>query len=365
MPASGLSAKCIAPTRAQRTRFGEVPRYDEGLYDLGGGVYAWMVPNGSWGESNAGLVVGDQESLLIDTLWDVRTTRVMLEAMLPVMGRTMLSTVVNTHADGDHFWGNQLVAKAKIITSAASRKEMAHHTPAAMAKFAGVGRLASALPFPGAKQIGHWFQAMCAPYAFDEVVHTPANLTFTGNQSLRLSGREVRLIEVGPAHTQGDLMVHLPDVGILFAADILFLGSTPVMWAGPVENWLSALDLILELDVDTIVPGHGPLTDKEGVKLVIAYWELAATEARKRFASGIPPVEAACGIVSSPAFRESPFADWDSPERMMTNVHVLYRHFRGNTRPLSTLQVVNILRKQALLAHAFPEGRPASMRLEG
>ncbi|MGI9383367.1 MAG: MBL fold metallo-hydrolase [Methyloligellaceae bacterium] len=365
MQASGLSAKCIAPTGARQTRFGETPRFDEGLYDLGGGVYAWMVPNGSWGESNAGLVVGAEESLLIDTLWDVRATRDMLEAMLSVMGQTMLTTVVNTHADGDHFWGNQLVAKAKIITSAASREEMDHHKPAAMAKFAQVGRLASALPFPDAQKIGHWFQAMCAPYAFDEVVHTPANLTFTGHQSLELSGRKVRLIEVGPAHTQGDLMVHIPDLGILFAGDILFIGSTPVMWAGPVENWLKALDLILELDVDTIVPGHGPLTDREGVKQVIAYWELTVREARKRFDSGIPPVEAACGIVSSPAFRESPFTEWDSPERMMTNVHVLYRHFRGNTRPLSTLQVVNILRKQALLAHAFPEGRPASMRFGG
>ena len=365
MQASGRSAKCIAPTGARRTRFGEEPLFEEGLYDLGSGVYAWMVPNGSWGEANAGLVVAARESLLIDTLWDVRATRDMLGAMLGVMGETMLTTVVNTHADGDHFWGNQLVAKAKIITSAASRREMDHHTPAAMAKFARLGRLASALPFQDTKRVGHWFQAMCAPYAFHEVVHTPANLTFAGTQSLELSGRKVHLIEVGPAHTQGDLLVHIPDAGVLFASDILFIGSTPVMWAGPVENWLKALDLILGLDVHTIVPGHGPLTDKEGVAQVKAYWELTAREARKRFDSGIPPVAAACGIVSSPAFRDSPFVDWDSPERMMTNVHVLYRHFRGDTRPLTTLQVVNILRKQALLAHALPEGRPASMRLGG
>ena len=78
MQASGLAAKCIAPTGANATRFGEAPLYQEGLYDLGRGVYAWMVPNGSWGEANAGLFVTAQESLLIDTLWDVRSTRVIV-----------------------------------------------------------------------------------------------------------------------------------------------------------------------------------------------------------------------------------------------------------------------------------------------
>jgi len=44
------------------------------------------------------------------------------------------------------------------------------------------------------------------------------------------------------------------------------------MWAGPVENWLAALDQILEMDVETIIPGHGPITDKNGVQQVKAYW---------------------------------------------------------------------------------------------
>ena len=61
----------IAGTGAQRTRYQEIPHYAEGLYDLGQGVYAWMVPNGSWGESNAGLITGDGESLLVNTIVNV------------------------------------------------------------------------------------------------------------------------------------------------------------------------------------------------------------------------------------------------------------------------------------------------------
>ena len=49
------------------------------------------------------------------------------------------------------------------------------------------------------------------------------------------------------------------------AGDILFIDSTPLIWAGPVSNWIKACDLITAMDVDTIVPGHGPITDKKGV----------------------------------------------------------------------------------------------------
>jgi hypothetical protein len=64
-----------------RSLHGAPARYAGGLADLGRGVWAWLQPNGGLGESNAGLVVGTGESLLIDTLWDLPLTRRMLEAM--------------------------------------------------------------------------------------------------------------------------------------------------------------------------------------------------------------------------------------------------------------------------------------------
>lgn len=356
-------SKLIAPTGAKRTRFGAVPRYEEGLYDLGRGVFAWLVPNGSWGEANAGLVTGGGASLLIDTLWDLRQTRAMLAAMAPILAEAPLATLVNTHADGDHFWGNELVAGVDSVTSDASRAEMAHTRPGAMLAFERLGKTLTALPHTAARKVGHYFKAMCAPYAFAEVTHTPATLTFSGELELDIGGRAVRLIEVGPAHTEGDLMVHVPDARVLYTGDVLFVGSTPVMWAGPVENWLRALDRILALDVDVIVPGHGPITDKEGVRLMRRYWHFVIAEARCRLAEDATPMAAARAIVMSPAFRAQPFAQWDSPERIVTNVHLLYRHWRGKAAPLSVPAKLNILRKQALLAHELFGAEPASMRL--
>ncbi|MGE0611763.1 MAG: MBL fold metallo-hydrolase, partial [Hyphomicrobiales bacterium] len=242
-----MSFQCIAPTGARRTRFGEHPRYAEGLYDLGGNAYAWMVPNGSWGESNAGLVVGGGQSLLIDTLWDPLLTDAMLQAMEPLTRAAPVAILVNTHADGDHFWGNQRLPKADSITSEAARREMRRHRPGAMLSFGRLGRMLKGLPFRRARRVGQYFAAMCAPYAFAQVVHMPAKRGFSGRLALDVGGRAVHLIEVGPAHTEGDLVVHVPDASLVYTGDVLFVGSTPVMWAGPLSNWLAGLDRIESL----------------------------------------------------------------------------------------------------------------------
>lgn len=354
---------CIAPTGAKRTRFREDPAYEEGLWDLGQRLYAWMVPNGSWGESNSGLVIGDRQSLLIDTLWDLRHTQTMLDAIEPLLREAPLHTLVNTHADGDHFWGNQLIGKhVETITSAAARAEMDLHKPSSMLAFARLGTVLKQIPVGPAQRVGHWFSSMCLPYSFDEVTHTPASETFEGTVWREVGGRRLQLIEVGPAHTTGDLMVYVPDAKTLYAGDILFVGSTPVMWAGPVENWLKALDLILDLDVDTIVPGHGPLTGKDGVRALKTYWEYVQGATLRCFEKKLSAKKAAYQIVASDEFRALPFAQWDSPERMMTNVHLLYRQFRGLTGHLSVPAKVNLMRKQALLAHTLPDASPTIMR---
>lgn len=86
-----------------------------GLHELQDRCYAYLQPDGGWGWSNAGLVVGDGASLLIDTLFDLRMTAAMLEAMAPVREAAPIATVVNTHANGDHCYGNQLVSGAEIV----------------------------------------------------------------------------------------------------------------------------------------------------------------------------------------------------------------------------------------------------------
>ncbi len=357
-----VDCPCIVPTGAEVTRFGEPPLYKEGLYDLGEEVYAWMVPNGSWGESNAGLIVGSDSSLLVDTLWDHYYTRQMLDAMKECTIEAPITTLVNTHADGDHFWGNHLLRDVDIIASEASLNDMDHHVPKQMGLFRTVGTVLSYMPTKPLRQAGHWMRTMTKPYAFNEVIHTKAKRSFSGRMTLDIGGRQVELIEVGPAHRPGDAIVYVPDAKVLFSADILFIGCTPVMWQGPVENWIKALDLILDLDVEKIVPGHGPITNKDGVQQVKDYWEFVSKAARARYDEGKTEAEAAEEIIFSDEFRSKPFIKWDSPERMMTNCHTLYRHYRRDKKPMKPLQIINMMRKQAGLANMLPDASPRCMR---
>src|SRR5436309_2500182 len=84
-------------------------------------------------------------------------------------------------------------------------------------------------------------------------------------------------------------------------------------------------DLILSLDVDTIVPGHGPITDKQAVSEIKGYFEYIFDEARKRYETGMPAFEAAKDI---PLDR---YASWTDGERIVVNVAAIYRELSGDT----------------------------------
>jgi cyclase len=285
-------------------------RYRKGLHDLGDGCFAWLQPDGSWGWSNAGLVRDGDASLLVDTLFDLHLTREMLAAMRRVTDAAPIRTLVNTHANGDHCWGNELVGGAEIIASRACAEEMGQLQPDTLAALVASDSLGEA---------GAFFRRAFGAFDFRGITLTPPTRTFDGELTLHVGAREVRLIEVGPAHTRGDVLVHLPAERAIFTGDILFIGGTPIVWEGPIANWVAACDRILALDVATIVPGHGPITDKRGVEDVKRYLEFVLREARVRYEAGLSAEEAAADIALGA------FASWTDRERIAVNVQTAYR----------------------------------------
>src|SRR5689334_2676932 len=150
-----------------------MPAYSRGLHELGNQCYAYLQPDGSWGWSNAGLVVGDGASLLIDTLFDLKLTAAMLDAMAPVRAAAPISTVVNTHANGDHCYGNELVKGAEIVASTATAHEMTEVPPAMLA-----GMNAA----PGA--VGELFRSFFGAFDFRGIELTLPTRTFDGQLDL-------------------------------------------------------------------------------------------------------------------------------------------------------------------------------------
>lgn len=305
-----------------------------GLHPLANGAWAWLAPGGGWGWSNAGLIVDGEESMLVDTLFDLVLTSEMLRKMRDAEPLAKhIDTLINTHANGDHCHGNVLVSGAEIIASTASALEMTELTPETMAEL-----MAQAGEF-GA--VGKYFQHCFGEFNFDGIPFTPPTRTFDGELDLRVGDKSVKLIEVGPAHTRGDVLVHVPGDSVVFTGDILFIESTPIIWQGPVINWIKACELIEDMNADLIVPGHGPITDKHGVVKVRQYLQFVHDQARIRYDEGMGAQEAAKDI------ELSEYSAWSDPERIAVNVDSLYREFAGED---ARTDVLDLMARMAELA---------------
>ncbi|MDW3218995.1 MAG: MBL fold metallo-hydrolase [Acidimicrobiales bacterium] len=283
--------------------------YTRGLHELGDGLFTWLLPNGSWGWSNAGLVAGDERSLLVDTLFDLKLTQEMLDGLKAVTSTRPISTLVNTHANGDHCWGNELVTGAEIIATDACAAEFDEMPPSMTQQL-----LSTAWGDPVVEE----YMAVFAAFRFDDITLTPPSRTFSSELTITLDDRQIHLLEVGPAHTQGDLIVHVPDASTVFTGDIVFVNGTPLWWAGPLDGYIRACDVILALGADTVVPGHGPVTDNDGVRRVKAYLEFVRAEGTLRHAAGMSAVDAARDIDLGE------FGECTDAERIVTNLHSLY-----------------------------------------
>lgn len=292
--------------------------FADGLRDFGNGSFAFMQPDGSWGLSNAGLVTDGGEALLIDTFFDLVHTQKMLDGFAHASD-AKIRTVFNTHHNGDHCYGNALVEGAEIVATEAAAVAMAAESPALLA---GMMKAAPALGLTG-EYIVHCF----GRFDFDGIAPKLPDTTFKGRTTRQVGTKTIELIEVGPAHTGGDALAWVPADRTIFSGDILFVGGHPIVWAGPVANWIAACETILALDAEIIVPGHGPVTDKAGARAVRDYLAYVRKQARARFDTGLGALEAARSIALDD------YEGWGDSERIAVNVATLYREFGATNVP--------------------------------
>jgi glyoxylase-like metal-dependent hydrolase (beta-lactamase superfamily II) len=275
-------------------------------------VWACLQPDRGWGWSNSGFARGGG-GLVIDTLMDVPHTQRALD-LYATVAPDPPRRLVNTHHNSDHCWGNQLLRGAEIwghrFCAEALRRDL---QPAALAAL--VAR--PDLP-PGLR----WFADDVREFDFRGIEVTPPDhLVGDEGVELDLDGRPARLIYVGPAHTGGDLLVHLPDDGVLFAGDVLFRRCTPVGWEGTTQRWVEALDHIAALAPEVVIPGHGEPCGPEGALELRDY--LLFVEAEARRLQHLSPLEAAKRV------ELGAFAKWTQPERIVFVLARAFRELRG------------------------------------
>jgi len=316
-PNAAPAAKRVNPAPAK------IP-YTRGLHEVADRVWAWILPDGGFGWSNAGLVAGAGASLLVDTLFDLPLTREMLDAMAPVTDRAPITDALITHSNGDHTHGNQLLDRSvRVIAAKGTAEEIAHGMAPemlVMAQTADLGPVATP-----------YLRERFGPFDFNGITLRNADQIFDDQLTIDVGGREVRLLNLGPAHTAADSVVHVPDAGVLFAGDLLFIGCTPIVWAGPIANWVAACDAMIALDAPTVVPGHGPITDADGIRAVRGYLVHVAEQAEAAYRKGLSFVEAADSIDLAE------YASWLDAERIVINTYQRYRELDPATPQLPAM----------------------------
>jgi cyclase len=323
-------------------------KFKKGLHDLGNGCFAYLQPTGGWGWSNAGLITDSGQTLLVDTLYDLKLTGEMLDAMrAAVPAAKDIGTLVNTHSNADHTFGNQLVAGAQIISSQKCYDEMKDiDVEARRQELKNWQALGDAGLFQHENLDGN--------FDFEGIVLTMPTKTFERELDLQVGNKAVKLVEVGPAHTRGDILIHVPQDKTVFTGDIVFSNGHPPAWAGPISNWIKACDLIMSWDVETIVPGHGPIVPKSALKDFRAYFDYLTRETRKRYEAGMSVTDAAYDIDLSQ------FKGWLDEERIVVNVNTLYRDFGATSGLMSQFELRTWMgryrREQRENAHGHAHG---------
>jgi glyoxylase-like metal-dependent hydrolase (beta-lactamase superfamily II) len=275
--------------------------------ELAPGVFAYIQATGGFCITNAGLIDAAGGATAIDALFSPAMTRAFLDEVRGLTNAPV-ARLISTHHHVDHTLGNALFPReTEILAHAKAKAEM--------------------------ERVG-WsptLQALLirmAPHFANELDDASLRLpdaTFDGaSLELEIGAHRVRLLHFGIGHTRGDVLVHLPDAGLLFAGDVGFFNVTPLAFEGHIGRWIDVCDRVLAMDnAETIIPGHGPAGTKDDLRAMQRYLQLVHEGARRAFDAGASREDAERNIDLGE------YAVWNESERLTPNVARCYQEFRG------------------------------------
>ncbi len=245
---------------------------------LSNGVFACIHREGGRAIGNAGIIDNGEATIIFDSFLSPAATKELI-SLVGQMKLSPITYVVNSHAHSDHIRGNQCFdADVKIFSTQACAANMAADEAKSIAEEIEYGAQqyqyydSLSKAFQGNKESKeyHRIQQMM-PY-YDELAKSyrtiktrvPDNVVH-GEKNLDGSKHKVRLIEKGKGHTNGDLILYLPDEGILFSGDLVFNQTHPYLGDGYLSEWKQCLKDMQGMKIESLVPGHGNVCGKEGI----------------------------------------------------------------------------------------------------
>jgi cyclase len=290
-------------------RYPVMPTWKTELRQLAPNVYAYQQEGGTGlvnaGISNAGVFVGEDSLVAFDSLGYPLQTKAFIAASERATGKKF-SQLIDSHHHGDHVAGNQFFLPAAILSHPYCRDEVVKAVP---------------------KTPSSWPKQEGIADGTEERKLAPPTITFEDNLIYYIGGNRVEFRFAGPAHTWGDIVAYLPQHKILFAADVAFFNLVPYCHNAHVSKWMESMEKIMKMDVDTIVPGHGPVGGKKELAESLEYFRFLKTEAKKRYDAHMSAGAAAADI------KMGKYDNWMGPERIVMNTVRLFDEFKGTLTP--------------------------------
>ena len=281
-----------------------LPQNKTGLQEVAPGAWAMILsisePEG--GGPNSGFIVAGDEVIVIDSLISLSPARELLSQIRNVTGKKP-TFLINTHSHGDHINGNQVfVPPAKIIAHENTREVLVREGHSI------IERTAQMRP------------ALAKDLKEAEII--VPDITYRNRMTFYFGGRTIELIHPGKAHTFGDTMVYLPEARVLYAGDLLFNHIFPPIF-GDSAGWINALEQMEEMNIKTVVPGHGFVCTKQEITDLKNCLTRLRREAKKCYDRQLSKENALLQIDMGI------YRNWPHQERLALDVDQLYKEFES------------------------------------
>lgn len=216
--------------------------------------------------ANAGIIIGRDGIAVVDTLISAKEAKRFIKAIKAV-SKKPIKYVINTHYHLDHVFGNAEFVKlgAVVVAQENDKQAMAERAEATLKNSAQYG---------------------LTPEDIKGTTIAYPVLSYGDRMSIDLGGQLIELRHARPSHTDGDTLVYLADQKLLFAGDILFTDYHPYLAEGNIEEWCGELDDLQAMEVEQIVPGHGPLSTKKDLAAMKQYLQQFDQQATALAAQG-------------------------------------------------------------------------------
>lgn len=216
---------------------------------------------------NSTLILGKEGCILIDTRQNIQLAKELKAAVGSITDKP-IKHLINTHYHGDHTFGNQVFINEV--------KEIIGHK-----------NVRTTLLTIG-EEHKDFFRDFFGATGTEEVVITPPTLTYEKELQLQFDGKTINIFHPGRAHTLTDSYISIPEEKLLITGDLFFnhiLGFTgdPQCY---IKGWIKALEEMEKLDIDTIIPGHGPVGKKEDLIEFRKYLEKLLLTVKQEFKKG-------------------------------------------------------------------------------